>query len=90
MDPMAFAAVKEIIPALVALAFVSGPVVWYWIKKNHEFRLKELELESGARVQELEKRLATVEALLGAQQQLRAPERPELFEAPPQPARQRG
>ena len=88
---MVFAALKEIVPALVALAFVSGPVVWYWIKKHHEFRLKELELESNARVQELERRLATVEALLGGRQ-LRAPERPELFEAPPsgQPVRDRG
>jgi hypothetical protein len=88
MDPLALAALKEVVPALVALAFVSGPVLWYWIKKNHELRLKELELEADHRLHSLEKRLAAVEAALGAPR-LQQPERPELFEAPPQAVRQR-
>ena len=82
-------ALKEVIPALVALAFVSGPVVWYWIKKNHEVRgVREMELENDARVHALEKRLAAAEALLGAG--ARQPERPELMESVlPLPVRQR-
>lgn len=77
MDPSLLAVVHELAPVLAALIVFACPVGLYWIKKNHELRLKELELE--------EKRIA-------AAAQLRAPERPELFEAPPsrEPVRDRG
>lgn len=87
MDAGSVAALKEIVPALVALAVCAGPVLWYWIKKSHDLRVKELELENDARVHELEKRLARAEGLLAASGH--QPERAELYEAPPQPARTR-
>ena len=87
------AIVKELAPVIVALGCFAAPVVWYWLKKSHELRAKELDMENDARVHALERRLAAAEALLAAQgMQLpepRKPERPELFEAPPQPVRTR-
>jgi hypothetical protein len=92
VDPGSVAALKEVIPAVVALAFVSGPVLWYWIKKNHDLRVKEMEMESDARIHALEKRLAMAETLLAARglpEAEKQPDRPELMEAPPLPVRQR-
>jgi hypothetical protein len=93
MDPMLMVIAKELAPVLACVACFAAPVAWYWIKKSHELRAKELDIENDARVHALEKRLAAAEALLAAQglqlPERRTPERPELFEAPPQPVRTR-
>ncbi len=74
--------VKELAPVLAALGFFAAPVVIYWIKKSHDLRVKELELETNARIHALEVKLAALEGARALQE----PQRPELFEAPPQPA----
>jgi hypothetical protein len=99
MDPSLFGVVHELAPVLAALIFFACPVALFWIKKNHQLRMKELELEaqgmsrSDARLATMEKRLANIETALGAP----APppslqERAALLEgpgAPPETARVR-
>jgi len=88
MDPSLFGIVHELAPVLGALVVFAAPVAIFWIKKNHQLRMKELELEAQlssrveGRLVALEKRIAGIEAAVGAR-----PERPELMEGPgaPQP-----
>ena len=45
MDPSLFPVVHELAPVLAALIFFACPVALFWIKKNHQLRMRELELE---------------------------------------------
>ncbi len=99
MDPTLFGVVHELAPVLAALFIFACPVALFWIRKNHQLRMKELELEaqgmsrSDARLEAIDRRLANIEAALGAP----APppslqERAALLEgpgAPPETARVR-
>lgn len=99
MDPSLFGVVHELAPVLAALFFLSFPVALFWIKKHHQVRMKELELEaqgisrSEARLEAMEKRLANIEAALGAPAKPPSlQERAALLEgpgAPPETARVR-
>jgi hypothetical protein len=89
VDPSLLGIIHELAPVLAALFFLATPVAIFWIKKNHQLRMKELELEGASRSTEermhaLEEKMRTIETALAA---LPAPpSRPELYEGPPTPA----
>ena len=91
---------KMLIPIISVLAVFGCPVGIIWVIKNHQYRMKELELESHRAPVNGEQRLASVEARLSAiERALGAPEQPRnalsdrasLLEGPPvgDPVRQR-
>lgn len=99
MDPSLFGVVHELAPVGAALIFFACPVALYWLKKNHQLRMRELELEMQGstriehRLDAIEQRLSGIESAVGARTpQLPAPERAALMEGPgavPAPIRQR-
>ena len=100
MDPMIPAVIKMLIPIISVLAVFGCPVGIIWVVKNHQFKMKELELDSHRAPANTEQRLASIEARLGAiENALGAPSQPKnaladrasLLEGPPvsDPVRQR-
>jgi hypothetical protein len=100
MDPTMMPSILHaLIPIFSVLAVFGCPVGIIWVVKNHQYRMKELELESRRAPPDVEHRLASVEARLGAiEAALTAPaarnalaDRASLLEGPPvsDPVRQR-
>ena len=99
MDPMMPAILRSLIPIFAVLAVFGFPVGLIWVIKNHQFRMKELELESHRPPARVEERLAAIEARLGViENALSSPaprstlaDRSSLLEGPPtgDPVRQR-
>jgi hypothetical protein len=97
MDPETL---KMLIPIISVLALFGCPVGIIWVVKNHQYRMKELEVESHRGPVNAEQRLASVEARLSAietalgapgQQRNELADRASLLEGPPtgDPVRQR-
>ena len=57
MDPMMPAILHSLIPIFAVLAVFGFPVGLIWVIKNHQFRMKELELESHRPPARIEERL---------------------------------
>ena len=99
MDPMMPAILHSLIPIFAVLAVFGSPVGIIWVIKNHQYRMKELEVEAQRPPARVEERLAAIEARLGAiENALASPARPNaladraaLLEGPPvgEPVRQR-
>ena len=100
MDPALMPAIlHSLIPIFAVLAVFGCPVGIIWVVKNHQYRMKELEVESQRPPARVEERLAAIEARLGAIESAlsgNAPrstlaDRASLLEGPPvgDPVRQR-
>ena|SRR5712692_1688979 len=100
MDPALLPSIlHSLIPIFSVLAVFGSPVGIIWVIKNHQYRMKELELESQRPPARVEERLASIEARLGAiETALSTPaprnalaDRASLLEGPPvaDPVRQR-
>src|SRR5579859_7863043 len=98
MDPASFGILlHSLIPIVAVLAVFGLPVGIVFIAKNHQLRMKELELEAqrmpqstDQRLLAIEERLANIEgALTGRGALPSAQERAALLEGPPDAARQR-
>jgi hypothetical protein len=101
MDPTILPALMNALaPVLGVLGCGAIPVGIIWIVKNHQFRMKELEVESqrysnppAQQLASIEARLASLEAAINAPPALRSPmqERAALLEGPAvaPPVRQR-
>jgi len=66
MDPMLPAILHAMIPILSVLVVFGFPVGLIWVIKNHQYKMKELEIESHRPSASVEQRLASIEARLGA------------------------
>jgi hypothetical protein len=100
MDPVMLPSIlRALIPILAVLAVFGFPVGIVWVVKNHQYRMKELELELRRAPPNVEQRLASLETRLSAiESALSAPaprnalaDRAALLEGPPigDPTRQR-
>ena len=98
MDPVMLPAVLHaLIPIFSVLAVFGAPVGIIWVVKNHQYRMKELEIEANRPSARVEERLAAIEARLSALEGAApAPrnslqDRASLLEGPPvsEPIRQR-
>ena len=100
MDPVMLPGILHaLIPVISVLAVFGAPVGIIWVIKNHQYRMKELELESHRpsagveqRLTSIETRLAAIEtALSGPAQRNALADRAALLEGPPlaDPVRQR-
>lgn len=75
MNPVFLPAIlSTLAPVLIVLLAIGCPVGIIWIVKNHQFRMRELEIESHrvspgveARLDAIEARLGNIEAALGPQ-----------------------
>lgn len=78
MDPVMLPAILNVIApvlALVATAAGTGGIIWLF--KNHQYRMKELELESQRHTSPSSQQLAAIEARLAAiEAALSAPRHP--------------
>ena len=76
MDPVMLPAILHMVaPIMAMVAFTACPVGIVWILKNHQFRMKELELEamrltppSLQQLAAIEARLAAIESAVGTAQ----------------------
>ena len=67
MDPILLPAIlTTLAPVLAMVAFSACPVGIIWILKNHQFRMKELELEAMRLTPPSLHQLASIEARLAA------------------------
>ena len=67
MDPILLPAIlSTLAPIMAMVAFCACPVGIVWILKNHQLRMKELELEAMRLTPPSPHQLAAVEARLGA------------------------
>ncbi len=92
MNPVLLPAIlNAAAPVLAAVVFLLAPVAIVWIVKNHQYRMKELELEAQRTSPRVEERLAAIEARLAAIEAALAPPpaqgalqgRASLLEGPP-------
>ncbi len=91
MNPVLLPAIlNAAAPVLAAVVFLLAPVAIVWIVKNHQYRMKELELEAQRTPPRVEERLAAIEARLAAIEAALAPPaqsalqgRASLLEGPP-------
>lgn len=100
MDPVMLPSILHaLIPILGVLAVFGCPVGIIWVVKNHQYRMKELELELRRAPPNVEQRLGSIESRVSAiETALSAPaprntlaDRASLLEGPPvgDPVRQR-
>lgn len=98
MDPASFGILlHSLIPIVAVLAVFGLPVGIIFITKNHQLRMKELELEqqrmpqsTDQRLLAIEERLAHIEGALTGQAPLPpVQQRAEMLEGPPDSARLR-
>jgi nitrogen fixation-related uncharacterized protein len=96
MDPVMLSSLMHaLIPIISVLAVFGAPVGIVWVVKNHQYRMKELDLEANRPSARVEERLAAIEARLsrleGGEPAPRnsLQDRAAMLEPPPVPVRER-